>query len=657
TPLAFVEFSRQRGLAPDGRCKPFAAAADGTGWSEGVGVVLLERLSDARRHGHPVLAVLRGSAVNSDGASNGLTAPNGPAQQRVIRAALAAARLGPDEVDAVEAHGTGTTLGDPIEAQALIATYGRNRGRPLWLGSVKSNIGHTQAAAGMAGLIKMVQAMRYGLLPRTLHVDEPTPHVDWSAGQVRLLTGAVDWPDAGRPRRAAVSSFGASGTNAHVILEAAPAEEAAPADSGADRATAGATLPWLLSGRTAAALRAQARQLDDWLAEHGELRPVDVAYALATTRAHLPYRAVLTAGDPASRRTGLAALAADEPRPGVLLGQPVDGADRVVFVLPGQGSQWRGMALELMESAPVFAARMRECAAALAPYLDWSIFAVLRGEPGAPSMRGSDVVQPVLFAIMMSLAELWRSYGVRPAAVVGHSQGEIAAACLAGAIPLDVAARMVVLRSRAIAGMSGVGAMGSVLMPYDRLVERLPEWDGQVTVAAVNGPGSVVVSGTVEAVEDLLARLDAEGVRTRRIQADGAGHSHLVEALREPLAAAFADVRPRSGELLFCSTVTGEITDTATLDPDYWWRNARHTVYFEQAARTLMAAGYGVFVELSPHPVLALALQETAVAAGRDDVVALGSLRRHEGALEHFLTSVGTAWTRGVPVDWPAVFA
>ncbi|MBM7173839.1 KR domain-containing protein, partial [Streptomyces sp. G44] len=422
-----TEISKQGGAAGDGRCKAFSSAADGMGSAEGAGLLLLERLSDARRNGHEVLAVVRGSAINQDGASNGLTAPSGPSQQRVIRQALANARVEPSEVDAVEAHGTGTALGDPIEAQALIATYGRERDpeRPLWLGSVKSNIGHTQAAAGVAGVIKMVMAMRNGVLPQSLHIDEPTSHVDWSSGTVSLLTEAREWTDSGRPRRAAVSSFGISGTNAHVIMEEAPAEasqeaprevpgdvpgvvpgqekpgetEPAPRDLAAQPFGEPA-LPWVLSAKSGPALLAQAARLSDHLNEHPELSPLDLGWSLATTRAALDHRAVVVGADLLS---GLTALAAGDAATGVVQGV-ADLRGKSVFVFPGQGSQWVGMAAELIESSPVFAGRMRECATALSSYVEWSLFEVL---DDAEALERVDVVQPVLWAVMVSLAELW----------------------------------------------------------------------------------------------------------------------------------------------------------------------------------------------------------------------------------------------------------
>ncbi|NUT48775.1 MAG: acyltransferase domain-containing protein, partial [Saccharothrix sp.] len=431
TPHTFVEFSRQRGLSPDGRCRAYSDDANGTGWGEGVGVLLLERLSDARRAGRRVLAVVRGTAVNSDGASNGLTAPNGPAQERVIREALADAGVTPDEVDVVEGHGTGTRLGDPIEANALLATYGRDRPaeRPLWLGSLKSNIGHTQAAAGVAGVIKTVMAMRHGLLPRTLHVDTPSSRVDWSSGGVRLLTEPVPWPRDGRPRRAAVSSFGIGGTNAHVVLEEPEDAPAVPAPATPP------VVPLVLSAFDPAALRAAAARLLSFVDGRPDVPVADVAGVLATGRAGFDHRAVVLGADRDELRAGLTAVAEGEGLAGVAA--DVDGA---VFVFPGQGSQWAGMAVELLDTSPVFAARMRECAAAVESFVDWSVLGVLRGEPGGPDPDRVDVVQPLLFSVMVSLAALWRSLGVEPAAVVGHSQGEIAAACLAGALSLEDAA-------------------------------------------------------------------------------------------------------------------------------------------------------------------------------------------------------------------------
>ncbi|WP_344340427.1 type I polyketide synthase, partial [Streptomyces rhizosphaericus] len=653
TPGVFIEFSRQRGLAVDGRCKSFSNAADGTSWSEGAGVLLLERLSDARRNGHQVLAVVRGAAVNQDGASSRLTAPNGPSQQRVIRDALRNAGLSAADVDAVEAHGTGTTLGDPIEAQALLATYGKERpgaDRPLWLGSLKSNMGHTQAAAGVGGVIKMVMAMRHGVLPKTLHVEEPSEHVDWSAGAVSLLTEPTPWPETGAPRRAGVSSFGVSGTNAHVLLEQAPEAEVVDA---AEAEGVDGPVAWVVSGRGAEGLRAQAGRLRDFVAERPEYGVADVALSLVTTRSVLEHRAVVVGRDRDELLAGLAAVAEKSAHPGVVVGESAPPG-RSVFVFPGQGAQWVGMAVGLLESSPVFAEAMAECEAALAPYVDWSLTGVLRGVDGAPGYDREDVVQPVLFAVMVSLARLWRSVGVEPDAVMGHSQGEIAAACVAGALSLEDAAKVVALRSRVIAArLAGRGGLVSVGLPIDQARERIAAWNGAVSVAAVNGPGSVVVAGAGKALDELFTALEGEGIRVRRVAIDYASHSVLVEEVHEELLKVLADIEPRSSEVPFYSTVTGEPMDTAGLDAEYWYRNLRQTVELEATTRRLFADGHSVFVEVSPHPVLRLPVQQT-IEAAQTEAVVLGTLRRDDGGLERFLISAAELFTHGVRVDWAA---
>ncbi|MEU3964823.1 type I polyketide synthase, partial [Streptomyces buecherae] len=424
----FVEFSRQRGLAPDGRCKSFAAGADGTGWGEGVGLLLVERLSDAQRNNHPILALVRATATNQDGASNGLTAPNGPSQQRVIHQALTNADLQPHHIDALEAHGTGTPLGDPIEAQSLLATYGQrpNGASPLLLGSIKSNIGHTQAAAGVAGIIKMVHAMHHGHLPPTLHVDQPTPHVDWEAGAVKLLTEPQEWPSTGRPRRAAVSSFGVSGTNAHVILEQAPEDQEAaegaaePAAPGAAKRVGPALVP--LAAKQGAALRAYAQRLHAHLAEHPD-RQLDEIAATFARRPAFDHRAAIVATNRTELLDALQALAAGTPHPSLIAGTAQPG--KTVFVFPGQGSQWLGMGTQLAQRSQVYADALAECAKALSPYIDWDLHDVLAStDPHA--LDRVDVVQPTTWAVMVSLARWWQHHGIHPDAVIGHSQGEIA---------------------------------------------------------------------------------------------------------------------------------------------------------------------------------------------------------------------------------------
>ncbi len=659
TPALFVISSSQRALARDGRCKAFADSADGTGLAEGVGTVLLERLSDARRLGHPVLALVRGSAVNQDGASNGLAAPNGPSQQRVILQALANAGLQGSDVDAVEAHGTGTRLGDPIEAQALLATYGQERGEgrpPLWLGSLKSNIGHAQAAAGVAGVIKMTMALRHGVLPGTLHVDEPSRQVDWSAGAVSLLTEAQPWQANRRPRRAGVSSFGVSGTNAHLILEEAPA--VADVDPSPDAVGLGDVVPWVVSGRSADALRDQAARLLEHVEARPELTAADVGFSLASTRASFQHRAVVIGGDRPELAAGLGALADAQSAVGLVEGFAGAAMGGVAFLFPGQGSQWEGMALGLLDASPVFAERMRACADALAPHVDWSLEDVLRGAAGAPGLDRVDVVQPVLFAVMVSLSALWQACGVQPDMVVGHSQGEIAAAHIAGGLSLEDAARVVALRSQLLMRLVvGHGTMASLALRAEQLQPRLEQWGGRVVIAGVNGPSSLVVSGEVEAVEELLEECAAEGVRVRRIAAAvGAGHSPQVEAIREELLQACSVLAPRCGEVPFYSTVTAQPLDTAELGAEYWYRNAREPVRFEQTIRTLLARGCRTFIEISPHPVLRVAVQETAEDAAEDAAV-VGSLRREQGGPERFLLSMGEAWVRGVDIDWNAVFS
>ncbi|MDT8909784.1 type I polyketide synthase [Amycolatopsis sp. PS_44_ISF1] len=647
-PGAFVEFSRQRGLAADGRCKAFAAAADGTGWAEGVGVVVLERLSVARERGHRVLAVLRGSAVNQDGASNGLTAPNGPSQQRVIRRALASAGLGPSDVDVVEGHGTGTTLGDPIEAQAVLAAYGQGRETPLWLGSLKSNIGHAQAAAGVAGVIKMVQALRHEVLPPTLHVDEPTPEVDWSAGAVELLTEARAWPRGGRPRRAGVSAFGVSGTNAHLILEEAPPGDPEPAEDGP-----AAVLPVVVSARSTTSLAVQAGRLAAALAAD---EPVaGVARALVTHRAALTERAVVVAGSRDEAVAGLAELAGGEDTAAVVTGR-AGAPGKVVWVFPGQGAQWAGMGRELLESSPVFAARVAECAAALDPWVDWSLLDVLRGE--SDRLDRVEVLQPASFAMMVGLAAVWQAAGLRPDAVLGHSQGEIAAACVSGALSLPDAAKVVALRSQAIATrLAGLGGMASVALSEADAAGRLTPWADRVQVAAVNSPTSVVIAGEARALDEIVEAWTAEGVRVRRVAVDYGSHTHQVEAIEDLLAETLGGLSAQAPAVPFFSTVTGDwITEAGVVDGGYWYRNLRNRVGFGPAVAELLRQGHGVFVELSPHPVLVQPISESADdVAGPAEVVVAGSLRREDGGLRRLLTSMAELFVRGVAVDWTAV--
>ncbi|QQQ80047.1 SDR family NAD(P)-dependent oxidoreductase [Saccharothrix sp. 6-C] len=599
TPTAFVEFSRQRGLAPDGRCKPFAASADGTGWAEGVGVLLVERLSDARRNGHPVLAVVRGTAINSDGASNGLTAPNGPAQQRVIRAALAAAGLEPSDVDLVEAHGTGTTLGDPIEAEALLAVYGE-RDRPLALGSLKSNLGHTQAAAGVGGIIKVVEAMRHGVLPRTLHVDEPTPHVDWSSGSVELLTEAREWA-ADRPRRAAVSSFGISGTNAHVVLEQAPAE------AEVDRADG--LVPLVVSARTPQALTDQLARLAEV-----DVPPADLARTLGTGRALLEHRAVVAAESPADLRDAVA------------LPRVRDG--RTAFVFTGQGAQRVGMGLELARAFPVFARAFDEVCEHL-PVRE----AISSGD----GLDETGTAQPALFAVEVALFRLLESWGVRPDFVAGHSIGEIAAAHVSGVLSLADAAKLVAARGRLMQALPRGGAMVAVQAAEDEL-----ELPGGVAVAAVNGPRSVVLSG----VEDAVLAC-AKAFKHTRLTVSHAFHSPLMDPVLEDFRAVARELTYRRPEIPVVSTV-GDDADWT--DPSYWVRHVREPVRFHDAARTLLHRGVTTFVEIGPDAILT-GLLAAVLPEGH---TALPALRRDRSEQRTAVELFAQLHARGVAVDWSA---
>lgn len=653
TPALFVEFSRQRALSADGRCKAFADGADGTGWAEGVGVLLLERLSDARRNGHPVLAVVRGSAVNQDGASNGLTAPNGRAQEKVIRKALANAGVSPFEVDLVEAHGTGTVLGDPIEAGALLATYGKDRpaDRPLWLGSLKSNMGHAQAAAGVGGIIKAVMALRHGYLPKTLHVSEPSHHVDWSSGAVEVLAEGREWTREDGPRRAGVSSFGVSGTNAHVILEEAPREQ--EQERGPGTGVVGGLVPWVLAGRSAKALELQAGKLRDFVAADAGLDIADAGWSLVSSRSRFDHRAVVLGRGREELLSGLASLSDGAESAGVVRGV-AGNLGGVAFVFPGQGSQWVGMGRELYDAFPVFAQSLDACAAALAEWADWSLLDVVRGVPGAPALDRVDVVQPALFSVMVSTAALWRSWGVEPAAVVGHSQGEIAAAYVCGALSLRDATRIVALRSKALVGLIGHGGMASVAESEDVVTERLAPWGGQVSVAVVNGPSSVVVSGEPDALDEFIEKMKAEGSQARRISVDYASHSHHVTRVRDQVIGSLSDVSPKTSTLPFYSTLYGEIIDTAELNADYWYNNLREKVRFESSVRRLAEDGFRVFIEMSPHPVLTVPVQE--IVEDMDDALVLSSSRRGRGEVEAVLGSLAGYHVRGGSVDWDAVF-
>jgi polyketide synthase 7 len=652
TPCGFVEFSRQRALAPDGRCKVYAGAADGTSWAEGAGVLVLERLADARRLGHPVLAVLCGTAMNQDGASNGLTAPNGPAQQRVIRAALASAGLTSADVDVVEGHGTGTVLGDPIEAQALLATYGQDRpaDRPLWLGSIKSNIGHTSAAAGVAGAIKMIQAMRNGVMPKTLHVDTPSPHVDWSSGAVSLLTEPRPWPDRDGVRRAGISAFGISGTNAHVILEQAPPEPATAPESPAARTDDGdLVVPWVVSARSAEALVEQARRLSAHVTAHAEDSVVDVGWSLVSSRSLFDHRAVLVGRDRAELVSGLSGLVSGEPARAVVVGR-ARSVGKCVFVFPGQGSQRLGMGRELYERFTVFARAFDEAVAAVDEHARLPLRQVMWGTD-AELLQGTEFAQPALFVVEMALAALWESFGVVPDVVMGHSVGEIAAACLASVLSLSDAARLVVARARLMAGLPAGGVMVAVGAPE---AEVLPLLGPAVSVAAVNGPNSVVLSGERVAVQALADRLADAGRRVRPLAVSHAFHSALMDPIRADFAAVAAQVSVGEPRIELVSNLTGQLAAPGYGSAQYWVDHVRLPVRFVDGVQLAESLGAGIFLEVGPGAALTSAVEQSLTT---ERAVAVVSIPKDRPEADSLLLAAGQLCGAGTHVDWAAAFA
>ena len=672
-PAVFTEFARQRGLAADGRCKAFAAAADGTGWGEGAGVLVLERLSDALRNDHRVLAVIAGSAVNQDGASNGLTAPNGPAQQRVITQAAANAGIELDHVDVVEAHGTGTVLGDPIEAGALLATYGasRDQAHPLWLGSIKSNIGHTQAAAGVAGMIKMIAALNHDMLPPTLHIDQPSPHIDWSAGTLRLLTEALPWPVSDHRKTAAVSSFGISGTNAHVIVQQAPPLPGGSVDSQSTPEAALAPLlyVWPISARSAKALGAQAERLRQHLLSHPDVELTDLAYSLAVTRTHHPYRAAITAQvggeDPRQELLdALQALSAGLPHPRVTQHQrPAHlAAGKTVFVLPGQGAQYPGMGLELYRRHEGFARTLDEVCAALDEYLEIPLREVMFAESGSDAgqlVHQTAYAQPALFAFGVGMHAVLVEAGISPDYLLGHSIGELTAAYLGGVFSLADAAVLVTARGRLMQACPP-GAMLAIAASEADVLALLDEYPRAV-IAAINGPTSVVVSGHPDELERIREYAAGRDVRVHSLSVSHAFHSPDMDGALPEFEAIAAGVGSASPSVAILSNLTGEPASAEQLTSSrYWGRQLREPVRFYDNVACLLAQDQHTFIELSPHPVLAApineALDTAAGAAGRAHSVVIPTLHQERPDVEALATALGQLHNHGHSPCWRGLY-
>ncbi|WP_406289342.1 type I polyketide synthase [Embleya sp. NBC_00896] len=660
-PEAGLGLANLGALSPDGRCFTFDERAGGFVRGEGGAFVLLKRLDLAVADGDHIYAVVRGWGVGSGGASSRMPDPSPGAQAAAVLSALERSGVAFDAVDYVEAHGTGTRVGDPAEISGLREVFRETgRSRPLVIGSVKTNVGHLEPAAGIVGFVKAALCVDRAHLVPHLNFRSPNPAIPDFRKDFDVLRTARPWPSApGRPRRAGVSAFGLGGTNAHVILEQAPEEQTEPHAAGEDSAAAGVSgvVPWVLSARTEPALREQAARLRDLVAADASLSAADVGHSLVSTRSSFEHRAVVLSAGREEALAGLDLVAAGGDSARAVRGVAAGPVGPVVFVFPGQGSQWPAMGRRLYAESEVFARGIDECARALAPWLDWSLVDVVTGAESAASLeRGDDVVQPALFAMMVSLARVWRSLGVVPEAVVGHSQGEIAAACVSGALSLEDAARVVALRSRALTDLAALGGMNAVSAPLAWVEDRLRQWSGRLSVAAVNGPASVVISGDLEALDRFAAMAAGDGVRVRRVKIDYASHSHQVERIRDRVLEAAAGVSPRESAVAFHSTVTGGLLDTRLLDSSYWYDNLRSMVRFGEVVEHLMRGRGGVFVEVSPHPVLAVAMAETADALTASPVV-VGTLHKDDGSASKVLASLAELHVRGVPVNWEAVFA
>nr|WP_237531274.1 type I polyketide synthase [Streptomyces sp. SID7813] len=654
SPTSYVEFSRQRGLSPDGRCKPFAAAADGTGWSEGVGLLLVERLSDARRNGHQVLAVVRGSAVNQDGASNGLTAPNGPSQERVIRQALANADLTPADIDAVEAHGTGTTLGDPIEAQALLATYGQDRpdGRPLYLGSLKSNIGHSQAAAGVGSVIKMIEAMRHEVLPRTLHVDAPSPHVDWETGAVELLTEAREWETYGRPRRAAVSSFGISGTNAHVVIEQAEQPEPTEPNGRPEQpepvsAAPLPAVPWVLSGRTPEAVTGQAQRLLSFVESRPEAAPADIGLSLAVSRSQFDHRATVVGADREELLAGLRTLASGATTQTAVRDTRQTG--KTAFLFTGQGAQRTGMGMDLYRTFPAYAHAFDTITAQLDPHLDQPLHHTITT---GHHLHHTGNTQPALFATEVALYRLLETWGITPDYLAGHSIGELTAAHISGILTLQDACTLVTARARLMQNLPTHGTMIALQATEQEILPHLTGHEHHLTIAAINSPTSLVISGNQTAAQHIATQLQAQGRKTKTLTVSHAFHSPHMDGMLHDFHHTATQLTYHEPTIPIVSTLTGNLaTHNDLRTPTYWTDQLRNTVRYTQAIHTLHTAGVTTYTEIGPDATLTPLTQQTL-----DTTTAIPLLRHNQPETHTLLTAISRLHNRGIPINWKNLF-
>ena len=632
SPENSVATSRWGMLAPDGRCKTFDANADGYVRSEGCGVVVLKRLSDAVRDGDSVLALVRGSAVNQDGPSSGQTVPSGPAQQAVVRSALASARLEPSEIDYIEAHGTGTALGDPIELGALHQVFGeRNGSAPLVLGSVKTNLGHLESAAGIAGFIKTVLTVQHGYIPQHLHFTELTPNAVEGASKFTIAADGMSWPAVARARRAGVSSFGVSGTNAHVVLEQAPgAESVAPQPEPV-------VTTMVVSGKTPTRIASTAGMLADWMTGAGAaVSLTDIAHTLNHHRTHHKTFATLCVRDRAHAVAGLQALAAGQSAIGLV--GPHEGFCRpgTVFVYSGQGSQWAGMGRQLLADEPVFAAAIDELEPVFVKHMRFSLQQVLTD---GQRVAGDARVQPVLMGLQLALTALWRSYGVEPDAVIGHSMGEVTAAVVAGALTPDEGLRVIGIRSRLMSPLAGQGAVALLEMDAEATEKFLADYPG-VGVAGLLSPRQTVVAGAVARVDEVIVAVSAQERFARRVNMEVASHTVLMDPILPELRSALADLTPKTPSIPFYSTVIEGVT-SPLLDADYWAANVRQPVRLHQAI-TAAAEQHGTFVEISPHPTLTHAINETLEA---DHHHSVGTLSRKGDDTVSFHTSLNSTHT------------